>query len=388
VLLHPPDYNVPNGGSQAAAAQNFRRFVMVVRIVPVVMSGGSGTRLWPLSRIAHPKQLHALVTELSMVQETVRRVAETLEGFAFEPPMVVLNERQYDLARDQLDAVGIDPFRYVVEPVGRNTAPVAAAAARIVRDEIGEDALILLLPADHHIRDVAAFHRAIACGAELAAEGHLVTFGIEPDGPETGYGYIRRGAPVRSGFHVQAFTEKPDLPTATAFLASGDYYWNAGIFLFGAGALLAELEQHCPDVASSSQAAVLQGSLSGNKLTLDFEAFEVCPSFSFDYAVMERTRQAAVVPANIGWSDVGSWDALWSISDKDENGNASRGDVAIHASENSFVISNGAKVAIHGVKDLIIVATGDAVLVVHRDDAQAVKKIVDALKAAGHTELL
>lgn len=361
---------------------------MVVRIVPVIMSGGSGTRLWPLSRAAHPKQLHPLVTDLTMVQETARRVSGTGESFEFEPPVVVLNESQYERARQQLDVMGCAPSRYVVEPVGRNTAPVAAVAAEIVRRSLGEDAMILLLPADHHIRDIEGFHSAVAQGAQLAAKGHLVTFGIQPDAPETGYGYIRRGEPVLAGYHVGAFTEKPDLETAREFLASGKYYWNAGIFLFAAGALLAEMEQHCPEVALSSLAAVAGAELTGSKLMLDAGAFEACPSISFDYAVMERTRHAVVVPADIGWSDVGSWDALWAISEKDANGNASRGNVDIHASENSFVISSGAKVAVHGVKDLIVVATGDAVLVVHRNDAQAVKKVVDALKQAGHHDLL
>ncbi|WP_417493100.1 mannose-1-phosphate guanylyltransferase/mannose-6-phosphate isomerase [Maricaulis sp.] len=361
---------------------------MVVRIVPVIMSGGSGTRLWPLSRAAHPKQLHPLVTELSMVQETARRVAATSKDFEFEPPIIVLNECQYERARAQLDELGCAPSCYVVEPVGRNTAPVAAVAAELVRRDLGDDVLILLLPADHHIRDIDGFHQAIAHGAALAAQGQLVTFGIEPDAPETGYGYIRRGAPVLSGFHVRTFTEKPDAETAADFLASGEYYWNAGIFLFGAGALIRELDAHCAEVARCSRAAVDHAAMAGTKLTLDAAAFGACPSISFDYAVMEKTSQAVVVPADIGWSDVGSWDALWAISDKDENGNASRGNVSIHASENSFVISNGAKVAIHGVKDLIIVATGDAVLVVHRDDAQSVKKIVDALKDGGHHDLL
>lgn len=361
---------------------------MVVRIVPVIMSGGSGTRLWPLSRAAHPKQLHPLVTELSMVQETARRVTTTSKDFIFEAPIIVLNECQYVRARHQLDEMGCAPSCYVVEPMGRNTAPVAAVAAELVRRDLGKDALILLLPADHHIRDIDGFHQAIAHGAALAVQGQIVTFGIEPDAPETGYGYIRRGEPVQAGFHVGAFTEKPDAEKAQTFLASGEYYWNAGIFLFGAGALLAELEQHCADVARLSHAAVDAAERSGTKLTLERVAFEACPSISFDYAVMERTSRAVVVPADIGWSDVGSWDALWSISDKDEHGNASRGDVSIQASENSFVISNGAKVAIHGVKDLIIVATGDAVLVVHRKDAQSVKQIVDALKAAGHDDLL
>ncbi|WP_339743583.1 mannose-1-phosphate guanylyltransferase/mannose-6-phosphate isomerase [uncultured Maricaulis sp.] len=361
---------------------------MAVRIVPVIMSGGSGTRLWPLSRAAHPKQLHPLVTELSMVQETARRVAATSKDFKFEAPIIVLNESQYIRARGQLDELGCVPACYVVEPVGRNTAPVAAVAAELVRRELGDDVLVLLLPADHHIRDIEGFHQAIAHGAALAAQGQLVTFGIEPAGPETGYGYIRRGEPVSAGFHVSAFTEKPDVETAKTFLASGEYYWNAGIFLFGAGALLAELELYCSEVARCSLAAVSGAEMTGTKLTLDLAAFEACPSISFDYAVMERTSRAVVVPADIGWSDVGSWDALWSISDKDEHGNASRGNVSIHASENSFVISDGAKVAIHGVKDLIVVATGDAVLVIHRDDAQGVKKIVDALKEAGHDDLL
>ena len=361
----------------------------VTRIIPVIMSGGSGTRLWPLSRQAHPKQLHALVTRMTMVQETVNRVSRTDEGFELGAPIVVLNERQHDLARQQLDALGVTPSHYVVEPMGRNTAPVAAVAAELVRQTHGDDALILLLPADHHIRDVPAFHRAIADGATLAEAGHIITFGIQPDGPETGYGYIRRGEPVEGGYKVQQFTEKPDRDRARSFLDDGGYYWNAGIFLFGVGTLLAEMDAHCADVKAASLDAVEKADRKDGKVVLCADTFETCPSISFDYAVMERTDRAAVVPADIGWSDVGAWSALWTIADdKDENGNVARGDAHFVNTRNSYVVGQDQKIGVIGLEDIVVVATGDAVLVTHRDASQDVKTIVEALKADKRTDLL
>jgi mannose-1-phosphate guanylyltransferase/mannose-6-phosphate isomerase len=360
----------------------------VTRIVPVIMSGGSGTRLWPLSRVAHPKQLHALVSQMSMVQETVQRVSGAEEDFTFEPPIIVLNELQHDLARQQLDALGVRPSHYVVEPMGRNTAPVAAVAAEIVRRSVGDDALILLLPADHHIRDEGAFHEAIGRGAKLAGDGHIITFGIEPDGPETGYGYIRRGSALEGGFQVAEFTEKPDREKAEAFLETGEFYWNAGIFLFGAGTLLAEMGAHCPEVLSASVNALTEIGIKDDQVLLDAGIFADCPSISFDYAVMERTERAAVVPADIGWSDVGAWSALWDIAEKDHAGNAARGDVHLVDSRNTYVVTSGQKVAVIGVDDLVVVTTEDAVLVTHRNSSQDVKTIVEALKAENRTELL
>lgn len=352
------------------------------------MSGGSGTRLWPLSRTAHPKQLHALVTDMTMVQETVKRVSGEGEGFRFEPPVIVLNERQHDLARQQLESLEGGPFRFVVEPVGRNTAPVAAVAAELVRQDVGEDALILLLPADHHIRDEAGFRAAIGTGARLAEQGRVITFGIRPEGPETGYGYIRRGDALDGGYEVRAFTEKPDLERARGFLADGGYYWNAGIFLFGAGRLAEEMALHCADVLEASRAAVARAGREADTLRLDAETFAACPSISFDYAVMERTDRAAVVPADIGWSDVGAWSALWQIAEKDGQGNVVRGDAELVDVRNTYVHATGRKVGVIGVEDLVVVETADAVLVTRRDSSQDVKAIVEALKAEGRTDLL
>lgn len=360
----------------------------MTRIVPVIMSGGSGTRLWPLSRTAHPKQLHALVSGMTMLQDTVARVTGEAETFRFEPPVVVLNERQHDLARLQLDALGAGAARFVVEPAGRNTAPVAAVAAELVRRTHGDDALILLLPADHHIRDVAGFRAAIGTGARLAEQGHIITFGIAPERPETGYGYIRRGEALEGGYTVRAFTEKPDLERAKGFLADGGYYWNAGIFMFGAGRLAEEMSRHCPDVLKASRAAVEAGIEDVDTLRLDAEAFAACPSISFDYAVMERTDSAAVVPADIGWSDVGAWSALWEIAERDAAGNAVRGDAELVDTRNTYVLSTGRKVGVIGVEDLVVVETEDAVLVARREASQDVKTVVEALKAQGRSDLL
>ena len=360
----------------------------MTRIVPVIMSGGSGTRLWPLSRLASPKQLHALVSDMTMVQETVRRVATTDEGFSFEPPLIVLNAAQHDLARHQLEVLGVEASHFVVEPFGRNTAPVAAVAAEVVRQQYGEDALVLLLPADHHIKDDVAFHRAVAAGAELAADGHIITFGIQPDRPETGYGYIRRGAAVGAGYAVDAFTEKPNRERAAHFLEDGRYYWNAGMFLFGVGTLAEAMQRDCPDVLEAAQTAVREGRRVDGKILLDEAAFAKSPSISFDYAVMERTDRAAVVPADIGWSDVGSWEALWTIAEKDQDGNVARGDVHLLDSRNSYVLSSGPHVGTIGIEDIVVVATGDAVLVTRRDRSQDVKRIVDALKAGERSNLL
>lgn len=360
---------------------------MATRILPVIMSGGSGTRLWPLSREDMPKQLQALTSETSMLVDTARRVSGQVETLDFLPPLVILNAKQADTARAQLSDAGLDHARFVVEPVGRNTAAVAAAAAELAAETDGVD-LVLLLPADHFIRDVEAFRAAIVQGSALAAEGRLVTFGIEPDQPHTGYGYIRRGGASGPGFDVRAFTEKPDAKTAAAFLRAGGYYWNAGIFLFAPGSVCAEMEGQCPDVLSAVRNAIAAGVRSGDRLDLDAQAFARCPSISFDYAVMEGTDRAAVVPADIGWSDVGSFDALWQIRDKDAAGNTGTGEVDFLDSRRCFGFSTNARVVLCGVRDLVVVQTDDAILVADRNDSQAIKTVVEQLKSEGRTDLL
>ncbi|WP_417487515.1 mannose-1-phosphate guanylyltransferase/mannose-6-phosphate isomerase [Maricaulis sp.] len=360
---------------------------MTTRILPVIMSGGSGTRLWPLSREDMPKQLQALTSDTSMLVETARRVAGEGDGIEFLPPLVILNAKQADTARAQLADNSFPDARFVVEPVGRNTAAVAAAAAELAAATDGAD-LVLLLPADHFIRDVPAFRAAIGQGSALARDGRLVTFGIEPDQPHTGYGYIRRGDASGPGYNVQAFTEKPDAETAAGFLRAGGFYWNAGIFLFAPDAVAAEMERQCPDVLLAVRRAINDGVSDGARFDLDAQAFARCPSISFDYAVMEGTDRAAVVPADIGWSDVGSFDALWQIRDKDEAGNAGTGDVDFLDSRRCFGFATDARVVLCGVRDLVVVQTGDAVLVADRNDSQAIKAVVEQLKAEGRSDLL
>ena len=358
-------------------------------VVPVIMSGGSGTRLWPLSRTAHPKQLHALVTELSMVQETALRVAESTRSFQFERPIVVLNEIQHDLARLQLEAMSVPTSHFVIEPVARNTAAVAAVAAHLVAREHGPDALVLLLPADHHIRDVAAFHEAIETAASAASTGAITTFGIKPTGPETGYGYIERGAPLGDAFQVERFTEKPKLDVAQSFLDTGRYYWNAGIFLFGSGAVIEEMEQLCAPIAQAAKKALTHASEVSDEVNLCAESFAGCPSNSFDYAVMEKTDKAVVVPADIGWSDIGAWQALFDVAeDKTADGNVERGDVHLVDTRDSYVMTAGPRVGVVGLTNVVVVVTEDAVLVSDISRTQDVKALVNALKDEGRSELL
>ncbi len=359
-----------------------------MKIVPVVMSGGSGTRLWPLSRTANPKQLHALVTDLTLIQHSLTRVAVDADDVEFCEPLVVLNERQLELARQQVEPLDLSVARWVVEPMGRNTAPVAAVAAEIVDELYGEDALILLMPADHHIEDEPGFQATVQRGARLAADGRIVTFGIKPNAPATGFGYIQRGDIVGDGYEVAAFKEKPDEITARAYLDDGRYYWNAGIFLFSVATVRQEMREHCAELYELSARAVEEAEYGGNVMTLGATAFRECESISFDYAVMERTSRAGVVPADFGWSDVGSWSSLWDVCAKDENGNVVRGDVHLENTENSLVISTEQRVGVLGGEDLVVVVTEDAVLVAHRDHDQAVKKIVNKIKEDGRLDLL
>ncbi|GGD04691.1 mannose-1-phosphate guanylyltransferase/mannose-6-phosphate isomerase [Pyruvatibacter mobilis] len=352
-------------------------------IRPIILSGGAGTRLWPTSRALHPKQFMPLTSERTMIQETALRVSDSER---FLPPVVVCNEEHRFTVASELQQVGISPEVEVLEPVGRNTAPAIAAAAALCAAHDPEE-LLLVLPADHHIARPDLFLDVIAQGAGLAEEGKLVTFGIVPDAPETGFGYIRAGeAAGEGGFAVDAFVEKPDADTARDYLDAGGYFWNAGIFLFRADRMIRELEALAPDIWRHAARAVTTGRLDLDFLRLSAEAFELCPSDSIDYAVMEHTKDAVVVPADIGWSDVGSWTALWDIGDKDAHGNVVSGDAVMQETQNTFIRAESRLVATIGVDDLIVVETSDAVLVARRDKVQDVKAVVARLKAEGRAE--
>lgn len=352
-------------------------------IRPIILSGGAGTRLWPTSRALHPKQFMPLTSERTMIQETALRVSDSER---FLPPVVVCNEEHRFTVASELQQVGISPEVEVLEPVGRNTAPAIAAAAALCAAHDPEE-LLLVLPADHHIARPDLFLDVIAQGAGLAEEGKLVTFGIVPDAPETGFGYIRAGeAAGEGGFAVDAFVEKPDADTARGYLDAGGYFWNAGIFLFRADRMIRELEALAPEIWRHAARAVTTGRLDLDFLRLSAEAFELCPSDSIDYAVMEHTKDAVVVPADIGWSDVGSWTALWDIGDKDAHGNVVSGDAVMQETQNTFIRAESRLVATIGVDDLIVVETSDAVLVARRDKVQDVKAVVARLKAEGRAE--
>ncbi|MEW5769032.1 MAG: mannose-1-phosphate guanylyltransferase/mannose-6-phosphate isomerase [Pseudomonadota bacterium] len=351
---------------------------------PVILSGGSGTRLWPMSRAALPKQLLPLAGERTMVQETVLRLAGVPDIGA---PLVVCNNDHRFLIAEQMREIGVTPQGIFLEPVGRNTAPAAAVAAMYLRKR-DPDAVMLLLPADHLIRDVAAFHATIAEGMKAVDAGYLVTFGIVPDMAETGYGYIQHGEPLASSKarQVARFVEKPSRDKAEAFLASGDYYWNSGMFLFRCGQYLDELQAHRPEIVAACEQALAAGGQDLDFCRLGKAEFDACPSDSIDYAVMERTERAAVVPAEIGWNDIGAWSALWDVGEKDGADNVTRGDVYLDGVRNSLVRAESRMVAAIGVDDLVIVETPDAVLVANRARAQDVKKVVEHLKANGRSE--
>jgi mannose-1-phosphate guanylyltransferase/mannose-6-phosphate isomerase len=351
------------------------------RIVPVVLCGGSGSRLWPLSRAGHPKQLLPLLGEHTMLQETLLR----LRAFSgeFEPPLLVCNEAHRFLAARQLEAIGLRP-RILLEPAGRNTAPAVALAALLAEREGG--ALLLVLPADHVIRDAQALAAAVEEALPAAADGRLVTFGIVPTSPETGYGYIRAESgdgPVRP---VQRFVEKPDRATAAGYLAAGDYFWNSGMFLFSSKAYLDELARHAPALHAAVEQAMQGAALSGQVLRPDSEAFLACPSDSIDYAVMEKTRLASVVPLDAGWSDVGSWAALQAEERTDERGNTLLGDVTAVDCRDTFVRAEHRLVTAVGLEGCVVVETKDAVLVVPAARAQDVKALVDVLTADARAE--
>ena len=354
------------------------------RIVPVILSGGSGTRLWPVSRESFPKQLWPLMSERTLIEETALRA----RGPGFAPPIVVCNQEHRFLIAEQLRAVGISDARIVLEPVGRNSAPAIAAAAVLVAEEEPE-ALLWMMAADASIADTDALHTALTRAARAARAGRIVTFGMKPTAPETGYGYIEMGGALRDAegvFAVARFMEKPDAATAEKLIADGRHLWNSGMFVFTARTLLDELETHAPDVLPAVRQAVAARRTDLDFIRLDETAFAAAPSISIDYAVAERTSRAAVVPADIGWSDVGSWSALWELGAKDAAGNVALGDVLLEGAKDCYVRSDGILTAVVGLQDAVLVVTSDAVLAMHRDQAQDVKKIVERLKAAGRPQ--
>ncbi|HUH83122.1 MAG TPA: mannose-1-phosphate guanylyltransferase/mannose-6-phosphate isomerase [Stellaceae bacterium] len=356
------------------------------QLYPVILSGGSGTRLWPLSRAQYPKQLLPLLSERSLLQEAALRVADRQR---FAAALVVANDEHRFIVAEQLRLAGIAPQAVVLEPVGRNTAPAIAVAALLL---IAEDpsALMLVLPSDHAVSDVPAFLAAVDRAAAAARKERLVTFGITPDRPETGYGYIQRGAAIaeaEGAFEVAAFVEKPDRARAAGYIAAGDHYWNSGMFLFPAALLLAELEARHPATMATCREALALAKRDLDFLRLDKAAFAAAESTSVDYAVMEHTRRAAVVPAGIGWSDVGTWDALWQIGRKDAAGNVCQGDVVLADSRNCYVRAEQGLITALGVEDLVVVATADAVMVARRDRAQDIKQIVAQLERQGRGEV-
>ncbi|HBG89631.1 MAG TPA: mannose-1-phosphate guanylyltransferase/mannose-6-phosphate isomerase [Stenotrophomonas sp.] len=348
-------------------------------IQPVILSGGSGTRLWPLSRESYPKQFLPLAGDLTMLQATWQRIAP----IASRGPLVIANEEHRFVAAEQLQQVGAAPAAIILEPIGRNTAPaIAVAALEATRD--GADALLLVLPSDHVITDEAAFRSAVQAAASAAEAGKLVTFGIVPTGPETGYGYIKAadGEGLRA---VERFVEKPDLDTATGYVASGQYYWNSGMFLFKASRYLQELERFQPAMLAGSRTAWQQSRRDTDFTRLDKEAFTAVPSDSIDYAVMEKTADAVVIPLDAGWNDVGSWTALRDVSQQDGDGNAHQGDVIAIDCRNTYAYGQRL-VAMVGLDDVIVVETDDAVLVGKADRMQEVKTVVSQLKADGRSE--
>ncbi|HIE53916.1 MAG TPA: mannose-1-phosphate guanylyltransferase/mannose-6-phosphate isomerase, partial [Chromatiaceae bacterium] len=354
-------------------------------MIPVILSGGSGTRLWPISRKTHPKQFWPLVSEISMLQETCNRT----RGLAERDPVVVCNEEHRFFVAQQLQEAGYHNPTILLEPVGRNTAPAAAIAAlHTLADD--QDPVLLVLPADHVIGDLESFHEAVREGEALANEGHLVTFGIVPEHPETGYGYIQAGAALtesEGAYYIDRFVEKPDLATAGMYLKSGDYYWNSGMFMFRASRYLDELEKQNPDMIERCREACEKAVKDLDFIRLDQEAFQRCPSDSIDYAVMEHTNRGVMIPIDVNWNDVGSWSALWDIGAKDDEGNVLHGDVLAIDCKDNYLRSEGRLLAVLGVRDLIVVDTPDVLLVAHRSQAQRVKELVDHLDEGQRKEI-
>ncbi|ERH49279.1 mannose-1-phosphate guanylyltransferase/mannose-6-phosphate isomerase [Pseudomonas sihuiensis] len=353
-------------------------------MIPLILSGGSGSRLWPLSRKLYPKQFLALTGSETLFQQTLGRLA--IEGVS--KPIVVCNEEHRFIVSEQLAAIGNEAQTILLEPFGRNTAPAVAIAAMHLL-AAGRDELLLVLPADHVIEDLPVFHSALGVARKAAEQGEMVLFGIPAERPETGYGYIRTGE--RSGLpggvlSVEQFVEKPDLATASEFVAQGDYVWNSGMFLFRCSRYLEELQRHDQDIYDTCQLALSRSKSDLQFIRIDPSSFECCPDNSIDYAVMEKTDRACVVPLAAGWNDVGSWSALWDVQDKDDQGNSRSGDVVIHDSQDCLAHSQSKLVTLVGLKDVVVVETKDAVMVAHKDRVQDVKQLVNTLTCDGRAE--
>ena len=358
-------------------------------IIPVVLCGGSGTRLWPLSRSNVPKQFLPLVDEYSMFQNTLRR----LNGIEVSRPIVLCNQEHRFMAAEQLRELDIAPLAIMLEPEGRNTAPAIAVAAQQAL-KVDSNPLLLVLPADHHVEDIPVFGQVVLRGRQLAEQGSLVTFGIVPQHPETGYGYIKKGPviPVSQeeglpeAFQIDRFVEKPDLDTAREYLRTGQYCWNSGVFLFQAERYQQELKRYAPEIDTACQEAFDRAEVDLDFLRLDPKAFGSCPDLSVDYALMEKTEQGVMVSMDAGWSDLGSWDALWKVKAKDTAGNVSMGDVLTHDVQGSFLQANSRLLAVVGVREHIVVETADAIMVAPKHRVQDVKQLVSSLKRSKRPE--
>lgn len=350
------------------------------KLIPVIMAGGTGSRLWPLSRESFPKQFLSIDNSgFSLLQQTLQRLIG-LNGVEVAEPLIICNENHRFLVAEQLREINQLGTNIILEPVGRNTAPAVALAAHLAAEE-ADDNILLILAADHLIKKIDNFHSAINAAIPFADSNHLVTFGIIPGHPETGYGYIKRGSELSSEcFEVDAFVEKPCLEKAIEYLASGEFSWNSGMFMFKTAKFLQELEQFSPEIFATTQQSVVDSQRDMNFIRVDQEIFKHCPSDSIDYAVMEKTRDAVVIPIDAGWSDVGSWSSLWEVSEKDELGNVNVGEIISIDSNNNYISSDAALVATIGLDDLIVINTNDALLISSKDRVQDVKKVVDELK--------
>ena len=349
---------------------------------PIILSGGSGTRLWPLSRPLYPKQFLALHSDKTLFQETVLR----LDAIGTSNPTVVCNEEHRFIVAENMRVIEHEPQDIILEPIGRNTAPAIAVAA-ITALKHDQDAILLVLPADHVIEDIKAFGDAVKDAEALAKKDFLVTFGITPTEPHTGYGYIQSGDTIdNNSYKIKAFKEKPDLKTAKSFIKDGSYLWNSGMFCFKATTYLEELEKYHPDIITHAKAAVEKSYEDLDFIRLDEDEFKKCNDISVDYAVMENTDKGAMVSLNASWNDVGSWDAVWKISEKNENNNVCKGDVIAHDTKNSFIHAQDKLVCTLGLKDIIVVDTQDALLVAKKDNVQDIKNIVDELKQKDRKE--
>lgn len=357
-------------------------------IIPVILSGGAGTRLWPVSRAGHPKPFMAMADGQTLLAKTYHRalqVAQAVDPDLRHEVITVTNRDYYFMSRDEQDASGVNSG-FILEPFGRNTAPAVAVAAHVVQQRYGADAIMLVLAADHLIQNQVAFNTAVQSAVALAEQDHLVTFGIVPTAPETGFGYIQRGDAVGAGHKVRRFVEKPDLATATGYLASGDFFWNSGMFCFKAGVFLEEMARHAPDIATTAVDCwgAMQAPKNPDVLEIPSDLFAAVPDLSVDYAVMERSDRVAVVPGNFGWSDIGSWNAVRDLAKPDSEGNRVVGEAILVGTQNTYVQAEDRLVAAVGVRDLMVIDTPDALLILDPDKSQDVKQVVSRLKKTDH----